>query len=72
MKRESLQLVSIADTAKLLAVSTATLYRLIERGELHPVKVGRSTRLRLKDLQALYGDPELNDPNGGTPKVRKL
>ena len=36
---------SIKDVAKMLSVSTKTVYRLINQGKLAMVKIGRSTRI---------------------------
>jgi excisionase family DNA binding protein len=40
------------DVAELLNVSRKTAYRLIERGELDAIHVGRSVRVRPDDLTA--------------------
>ncbi len=45
-------LVSVRDAAKLLAVCEKSLWSLTNRGELPSVKIGRSVRYSLADLQA--------------------
>jgi excisionase family DNA binding protein len=47
------QLLTIQQTAALLNVSSKTIHRLIGRGELAAVRVGRSIRLRSADLERL-------------------
>ncbi len=39
--------------AKFLGCGRATLYRLIERGEIQPRKIGRATIIMTEDLRAL-------------------
>lgn len=46
-------LLTVSDAAFLLAVSVKTIRRLIERGELPSVRIGRAIRIRPVDLQAL-------------------
>ena len=41
---------SIKDVAKMLSVSTKTVYRLINQGKLAMVKIGRSTRIDEAEL----------------------
>lgn len=44
-------LVSIREAARMLAISERSLWTLIERGDLNPVRIGdRSTRLWASDL----------------------
>ncbi len=45
-------LVTIPQAAALLSVSRSTIYELIWRHALDPVKIGRSVRLRVSDLEA--------------------
>ncbi len=45
-------LLTIKDVMTRLQVSRATIYRLIERGELKPFKIGRSLRFDEQDLDA--------------------
>jgi excisionase family DNA binding protein len=53
---------SPAQAAAYLGVSRQTIYNLRARGALQFHKVGRSTRIRMSDLDALIGGPE----SGGT------
>lgn len=50
--RPGQQYVSAAQVAAALHVAPMTVYRLIERGELPAVKVGRSVRIHVDDVQA--------------------
>lgn len=45
-------LLTAAEVAEQLRVSTMTVYRLIRRGELPAVRVGRNYRVRDADLEA--------------------
>lgn len=45
-------LLTIKDVMTRLKLSRATIYRLIERGDLHPFKIGHSLRFEEQDLQA--------------------
>jgi excisionase family DNA binding protein len=46
-------LFSVRDVARRLRVSTATVYRLCERGELHHVRVSNAIRIAPRDLELL-------------------
>ncbi|MBW3562364.1 MAG: helix-turn-helix domain-containing protein [Actinobacteria bacterium] len=46
------QLLTVAEVAELLRVSTMTVYRLIRSGELPAVRVGRNYRVRRGDLDS--------------------
>ena len=49
-------LLSVDETATILRVSRATTYRLIDRGELHAVRVGAHLRIAPAELrQYIYG-----------------
>ncbi len=45
-------LLTAADVADELRVSTMTVYRLVRRGDLPAVRVGRNYRIRRRDLTA--------------------
>ncbi len=45
-------LLTAADVADELRVSTMTVYRLVRRGHLPAVRVGRNYRIRRRDLTA--------------------
>ena len=47
------QLVSLEQAAGLLAVSLRTVDRMVKRGELPVVRVGRLRRIRSHDLETL-------------------
>ena len=54
-------LLTAAEVADQLRVSTMTVYRLIRRGELPAVRVGRNYRVREADLEAFLDD-QVVDP----------
>ncbi|GGE74698.1 helix-turn-helix domain-containing protein [Sphingomonas prati] len=45
--------ISIADAVEISGLSQATLYRLIDRGKLATVKIGRRRLVRLDSLEQL-------------------
>lgn len=51
-------LLTIHETAGLLGVSNLTVYRLIKRGRLRALRVGREFRLRSSDV-ARYRDTRM-------------
>jgi excisionase family DNA binding protein len=55
------RLLTAAEVADQLRVSTMTIYRLIRRGELTAVRVGRNYRVRDRDLAA-YLERQVVDP----------
>ena len=57
-------LLTIAQAADCLSVSSRTVRRLIAAGELAPVKIGRALRLRVTDLQS-YVDRPMTQSNIG-------
>jgi excisionase family DNA binding protein len=57
----SQRLLTAAEVAEDLRVSTMTVYRLIRRGELPAVRVGRNYRVRLGDLEAYLAE-QVVDP----------
>jgi excisionase family DNA binding protein len=56
------RLLTAAEVADDLRVSTMTIYRLIRRGELPAVRVGRNYRVRPADLEA-YLSSQVVDPS---------
>lgn len=54
-------LLTAAEVADQLRVSTMTIYRLIRNGELPAVRVGRNYRVRTSDLDA-YLQSQVVDP----------
>jgi excisionase family DNA binding protein len=57
----SVTLLTAAEVAEQLRVSTMTVYRLIRRGELPAVRVGRNYRVRAADLDT-YLAAQVVDP----------
>ena len=55
------RLLSAVEVSDLLRVSTMTVYRLIRRGELPAVRVGRNYRVRASELDA-YLAGQVVDP----------
>lgn len=45
------RLITVAEVASLMRVSRMTVYRLIKRGDLVAVRVGRNYRVRAEDLE---------------------
>jgi excisionase family DNA binding protein len=56
------RLLTAHEVADQLRVSTMTVYRLIRRGELPAVRVGRNYRVRSRDLDA-YLRAQVVDPS---------
>lgn len=56
------QLLTAAEVAEQLRVSTMTIYRLIRSGELPAVRVGRNYRVRSEDLTT-YLEGQVVDPD---------
>jgi excisionase family DNA binding protein len=46
-------LTTIGETATILHVAPRTIRRMIERGELHAVRIGRSVRIRRQDIECI-------------------
>ncbi len=46
-------LVRVADVSRVLALSRSSVYALMEAGKLPYVKLGRSRRVRLEDIDRL-------------------
>jgi excisionase family DNA binding protein len=46
------KLLRAAEVAEILQVSTSAAYTMIQRGEIPAVKIGRSVRVRRKDIDA--------------------
>ncbi|MGH3440630.1 MAG: helix-turn-helix domain-containing protein [Nitriliruptorales bacterium] len=55
------ELLTVAEVAELLRVSTMTVYRLIRTGDLPAVRVGRNYRVRRPDLEA-YLEQQIVEP----------
>jgi excisionase family DNA binding protein len=49
---EARRLLTIAEFARLYSVSIPTIYRLVGRGELRLVKIGRASRIPREDAEA--------------------
>lgn len=55
-------LVTLEEVAKRLSLSRSSIYILIRKGLLHPIKIGRCSRIRLQDvdqyIQKLFGQTQ--------------
>lgn len=47
---------TVAEVADALRVSTMTVYRLVNAGELPALRVGKNIRIRTRDLDAFLAD----------------
>lgn len=58
-QKESNTLVTVDEVAKRLSLSRSSIYILIRKGLLNPIKIGRCSRIRLQDVdqyvQTLFG-----------------
>lgn len=57
----SSDLLTAAEVAQLLRVSSPTVYRWADDGTLHPVRVGGVVRFRRSDIEALFA-PASTEP----------
>lgn len=55
---EDLSLLTVADVAALLAVPKSTVYRLVRRRQLEPVRLGRYFRFQRSAIRRLYQQPK--------------
>ncbi len=55
-------LLTLKDVMTRLQLSRATIYRLIEQGELHPFKIGHSLRFEEQDLTTLIARMKESTP----------
>jgi len=46
-------LLKVSEVSKVLGLGESTVRRMLSEGQLHRVKVGRSTRIREGDIEAL-------------------
>ena len=60
------RLLTVAEVADVLRVSTMTVYRLIQRGELAALRVGRSYRIRASALDDYLATGGSGDDVTGT------
>ena len=55
MAERRARFLTVAEVADLLRVSSMTVYRLIEAGDLRALRVGKSFRIEEEDLEAFLG-----------------
>jgi len=60
-------LYTVPETARALRLSTRSVFRLIQRGELPVVRVGRALRLDPRDLAEFVERQKSGAPEGATP-----
>lgn len=53
-------LYTVKDLAKILAVKPLTIYRMIERGQLPAVKIGKTIRFKPEDIDAYLETVRIN------------
>jgi excisionase family DNA binding protein len=61
---------TVDEVARYLRVHTMTIYRLIQRGELPAVRVGRAWRFRKDQLNLWLHDRETNSDHAGDGRSR--
>lgn len=55
------RLLTVAEVANVIRVSRMTVYRLIRRGQLKAIRVGRNYRVREDDLSAYLESQAVTD-----------
>lgn len=55
------RLLTVAEVASVMRVSRMTVYRLIRRGQLKAIRVGRNYRVREEDLGAYLESAAVTD-----------
>lgn len=55
------RLLTVAEVATVMRVSRMTVYRLIRRGQLKAIRVGRNYRVRQDDLNAYFESGSVSD-----------
>jgi excisionase family DNA binding protein len=55
------RLLTVAEVANVIRVSRMTVYRLIRRGQLKAIRVGRNYRVREDDLNAYLESQAVTD-----------
>ena len=49
---------TVSELAERLGLHTQTVYRKVQRGELLPIRIGRTIRFRPEDLEGLLSSPD--------------
>ena len=63
-ERDQPRLLTVQEVADLLRVSNMTVYRLIKRGELRALRVGKNYRIRQQDLDAYLQEGSVRAEEG--------
>jgi excisionase family DNA binding protein len=66
------RLLTAGEVAEQLRVSTMTVYRLIRRGELPAVRVGRNYRVRVEDLDGYLSEQVVDPASVDLPEAGEL
>ena len=56
LNSRQIHFLTVAEVAAALRVSTMTVYRLINGGDLPAARIGRSFRVRTEDLESFLAD----------------
>jgi len=51
---EEVRLLKVRDVMRILQLSKATIYRMIERGEFEVIRVGRSIRIKESSVEKYF------------------
>ena len=63
-------LLTVKDACRHLAISRATLYRLMSEGRIRPVKIGASVRFKADDLtRFIEASQATPDPDAAGPRA---
>jgi excisionase family DNA binding protein len=71
MKEEIKKLFTVKETCSYLRISPPTLYRMLEREELIPVKIGKHTLFEKKDLDSFIDASKKSLKETATPPAKK-
>ena len=65
--QERFPLLNATDVAKVLNISLAMAYRLIQIGEIRAVQIGKGRRVRPQDLRQYIESNLTSEPEGNEP-----
>lgn len=57
-------LVTVSEAARLLALGRTSIYQLMWADELRPVRIGKSVRFTIAELERFVAERELDPPSG--------
>ena len=67
MPTQQLSLLTAAEAATYLRVSLVTIRRMTADGRLPVVRIGKSVRIRISDLESMIGTGLPTQPDAGIP-----